>query len=486
MPKYLDGVKIKAKKPAAESAVPGSQTAAPAEKPAPAAPDEPLLRLPEVPLGSPVEGLRNWRSKRTEERALRTAERRAAALLKQEEKSRREAERLERIERERKKRLERYWETAEASKQKELERLSRREQRRRAKEKLRAQRLANRLQRDGGSVAFSADALALPANLGGRVQTLLFLPWNIARTGAAGVWRRSKRGLRTLALSLLGLVVIYAVLGAAVVMLPETAPARFIARFVPVPALVVGWQPVSIRRYRFEERFDRWYGDGSATATAAPAMPGLYLPADTAERLRYKVALERLARRYGVTVSPEAVEDRYVAYAAAAGGEEAVRERVYNEYGLTLEFFKDNVLRYPALYAAVAEAYRRDDRAHASAVARLEHVLAQAQRGEEFEELARTYSEDEYALTGGDRGYWTVAELTPELQEAVSTLAAGEVSGIVRGDNAYAIVKLYDRTGTGEEARVWLKQISIVTNSDFDPYFVKQVERERVYLLLQE
>jgi parvulin-like peptidyl-prolyl isomerase len=74
-------------------------------------------------------------------------------------------------------------------------------------------------------------------------------------------------------------------------------------------------------------------------------------------------------------------------------------------------------------------------------------VLDKIRRGEDFRELAILYSEDVSAKDGGDLAYFKKGELLPGLEKEILRLNVGEVSGIVRTEFGFHIVKLYDRKG---------------------------------------
>jgi parvulin-like peptidyl-prolyl isomerase len=79
---------------------------------------------------------------------------------------------------------------------------------------------------------------------------------------------------------------------------------------------------------------------------------------------------------------------------------------------------------------------------------RCQEVLERIKKGEDFGELARRYSED--ASSGkdrGDLGYFKRGELLPALEKEAILLQVGEVSGIIRTEFGFHLLKLLDRKG---------------------------------------
>jgi parvulin-like peptidyl-prolyl isomerase len=78
---------------------------------------------------------------------------------------------------------------------------------------------------------------------------------------------------------------------------------------------------------------------------------------------------------------------------------------------------------------------------------RCQKVLDRIKSGENFGEMALLYSQDPSAKGGGDLGFFKRGELLPPLERAALGLKVGEVSGIVRTDFGFHLIKLLDRKG---------------------------------------
>lgn len=73
---------------------------------------------------------------------------------------------------------------------------------------------------------------------------------------------------------------------------------------------------------------------------------------------------------------------------------------------------------------------------------RAEEVLRKAGEGQDFSQLAWDYSDDPYRVKGGDLGLIHRGRLDPDLEEAVFSLEAGQVSGIIETIYGYHIVRV--------------------------------------------
>ncbi|MFB0507831.1 MAG: peptidylprolyl isomerase [Thermodesulfobacteriota bacterium] len=74
-----------------------------------------------------------------------------------------------------------------------------------------------------------------------------------------------------------------------------------------------------------------------------------------------------------------------------------------------------------------------------------ETILERLRRGEDFQELARLYSDDASAKNGGDLGFFKRGELLPEFERATLSLQPGQVSGLVRTKIGFHIIKVTER-----------------------------------------
>ena len=80
---------------------------------------------------------------------------------------------------------------------------------------------------------------------------------------------------------------------------------------------------------------------------------------------------------------------------------------------------------------------------------RAETVLARARKGEDFAKLAKEYSMDGSASTGGDVGLVPKGSLNPEYEEAAFALQVGAISDVVRTQAGYHIIKVTEKRKAG-------------------------------------
>jgi len=96
-------------------------------------------------------------------------------------------------------------------------------------------------------------------------------------------------------------------------------------------------------------------------------------------------------------------------------------------------------------------------------------ILAKIKAGEDFGDIAYKMSEDPYRVKGGDLGYMHKGMMIPEIEEAAAKLKVGEVSDIVKVENAWFIIKLEDK-----------KPERVVTFEEIKGELKKELEKNRI------
>ena len=186
--------------------------------------------------------------------------------------------------------------------------------------------------------------------------------------------------------------------------------------------------------------------------------------------------VELEAEKEGVTVSDETIQAEYDELVESYGGADVIQS-VFDSYGLTEESVKDNIRMYQLTKAVVAtsielsdeeveqyfednkDLYGQEEQVVASHILledeeTAKEVLAKIEAGEDFEELANSYSTDEAtSANGGDLGYISRGQMDESFEEAAFSLEKGAVSDVVQTSEGYHIIKVTDKV-PAEEAKL--------------------------------
>jgi parvulin-like peptidyl-prolyl isomerase len=74
-----------------------------------------------------------------------------------------------------------------------------------------------------------------------------------------------------------------------------------------------------------------------------------------------------------------------------------------------------------------------------AAKAKAGKALAELKSGKSFAKVAKSYSEDPNAQSGGDIGWFEKGDMKPEIDNVIASLDSGKISDIVTSDIGYHI-----------------------------------------------
>lgn len=83
---------------------------------------------------------------------------------------------------------------------------------------------------------------------------------------------------------------------------------------------------------------------------------------------------------------------------------------------------------------------------------KIKDIMKKLNNGEDFDKLMKEYSEDPGLATSPDGYFFTTGEMVAEFEDAVKKLKVGKVSGIVKSDYGYHIIKRIELPEFGDEA----------------------------------
>ncbi|MDW7668236.1 MAG: peptidylprolyl isomerase [Bacillota bacterium] len=198
-----------------------------------------------------------------------------------------------------------------------------------------------------------------------------------------------------------------------------------------------------------------------------------YLKESVLENMITDKALEQIALENGVEVSDEELESQFETYKSQFPSDEDYQ--TFLDTNMMTEDYLKNTIRKDQLINEYLQDYSQElevndsdletyyeenkdgiDKVRASHILVedpmvAQDVLAKLYEGEDFAEMAKEYSIDGSAQSGGDLGFFGKGQMIPEFEEVAFSLEVGELSGLVESQFGVHIIKVTEKQTTFEE-----------------------------------
>lgn len=253
--------------------------------------------------------------------------------------------------------------------------------------------------------------------------------------------------------ALVALIVTVSVFGVLVYRYKSVSRAVKIAsKIVPYPVASVNgnyvWNTVTYNQYLFElASVQKFYeSQGQDLKTEEGKQKLTQLKSDIITQLENNEIIRQQAAKYGIKVTNKEIEDQFNELVKEAGGSEKVKTTLEKLYGWTVADFKQKI-KESIVQKKLAEKILADESLNAAAKKQVDEIKKQVDGGADFAELAKKYSADGSASSGGDLGLIAKGQTVKEFEEAAYALQPGQVSGVVKTQYGYHIIKVTGKEG---------------------------------------
>jgi foldase protein PrsA len=225
---------------------------------------------------------------------------------------------------------------------------------------------------------------------------------------------------------------------------------RIVASVVPYPVSSVNgnviWNTTIYKDYLFElASVKKFYTSQGQDLNSAEGKKKLaQLKQDLIKQQEDNLLVEQAARKYKIVVTNKEVDAEFNELVKNAGGIDKVKSTLDKLYGWTVDDFREKV-RESIVQKKLGEKIAADPSLNGGAQKQAEDILKQVRGGGDFAELAKKYSQDGSASNGGDLGFFGKGQMVPEFEQAAFALETGAVSGIVKTQYGYHIIKVTDK-----------------------------------------
>lgn len=197
--------------------------------------------------------------------------------------------------------------------------------------------------------------------------------------------------------------------------------------------------------------------------------------------------IEIIARKNGVKITKEQVDQSVERKLDEYGTREEVRDRLSKLYGWTIDDFKEKIVR-PSLYQEELEKFVKSQEGEKFAVLakeKIEKAKADLDNREDFSEMVKNYSEGLSAVSDGELGWFKKDQLVSEVAEVAFSLDKGKGSGIIESEIGFHIIEVTDKKKENNEDLVEIRQI-FVRKRIFTQWLEEQMNNMNIFIPLKE
>lgn len=198
-------------------------------------------------------------------------------------------------------------------------------------------------------------------------------------------------------------------------------------------------------------------------------------------------SIEILAKRKGVTVTAQVIDQNVQRKLDEYGTKENVEKKLKDLYSWTLDDFKQKVVR-PSMYSdelkKLVENENKDEFSSASRK-KIEKAQQELQNKIDFSEVAKNYSDGPAASQGGELGWLKKDQLIPEIANTVFSLGKNQRSDILESSLGFHIIEVEDKKTEKNEDLVKIRQI-FTRKIMFADWLDKQIKSMTVYVPVKD
>lgn len=296
-----------------------------------------------------------------------------------------------------------------------------------------------------------------------------------------------------------GLLVVFLVLVLSSVFvayaLPRSGAVESLVHRLPFPVVVVGYRSgISFRE--LSENLDsvkRFYENQDFSKI------GLRVDFSTEDgkkrlKVREKEVLNKmledqaivlLARKRGIFISQEMAHQGVARKLEEYGSAVQVKESLKRLYGWDLSAFEEKVV-LPSLYEdKLKESFLKEADPTTGAQKKIEKAAELLRQGSSFADVVKGYSDGQTAETGGDLGWFSLADLAPELRSPVAAQKVGVPGNVIESSLGFHIV-LVDELKSEKGGQLYRIRQIFARKETFADWLSEQMKTLSIWVLAPE
>ena len=189
--------------------------------------------------------------------------------------------------------------------------------------------------------------------------------------------------------------------------------------------------------------------------------------------------IEILAQKKGIVLTDALVSQEVERKLTEYGSRDTVESDLKRLYGWDIEKFKDRIVKPDMYRSALEDNVRNSDENFAKAKTKIQEAKAELDKGKNFEEVVKNFSEGESVKNNGDLGWFTIDQMLPEIAVVAFPMEKGKTSDIIESSVGFHIIKLEDKKTEGDVQKVRISQIFVKTQG-FSEWLFEQSKQFKI------
>jgi len=196
-------------------------------------------------------------------------------------------------------------------------------------------------------------------------------------------------------------------------------------------------------------------------------------------------AVEIIAKKKGIEISAETVQQNLARKMEEYGSGEDLTGNLDRLYGWTIRDFEDKIVK-PDFYSQELEKlFDSENSSIQEAKAQIEKAKADLDKKKDFGEVAKAYSKGYTAQEGGELGWFKKDQLISDISEKIFSLEKGKKSDILESSLGFHIVEVEDKKTENGEDLIRIRQI-FSPKKLFSEFLAEEMEKMKISVFLKD
>jgi hypothetical protein len=195
------------------------------------------------------------------------------------------------------------------------------------------------------------------------------------------------------------------------------------------------------------------------------------------------IAIEELAKEWDISISKDAVKSAMERPMNEMGTEKAVKQKLQELYGWTLNDFGEKVVKKQLLKEKVSAIFDEQNPATDEMRQKIQKAKKELDDNRVFADVAQTYSDGIHANEGGIMGWFADGQIQDEIGQQIFTMDKGEYTDIIETPFGLHIVYIDDITEVDGKKMVHLSQI-VVKKQTLADFINEKIKKMNVKIFI--